>query len=238
MLVVGGLLLLVLLLLSQSLLAQLLFTLVNVAVELVSVLSNRELLVVVDWNVDLPLAIRLVLWVVELGHILVFKGLFSAQTLVGVELQQMAQKVQSFVRGSGEHITKPLLLHWRQRLKHGLGEGRVDRFDVLSRWSPGDLHHAVKLVKRACAWEAGFAQQELSENATQTPHIYTLGIFVAAKQDLWSAVPACRHIISQQWLLVGLLVQRAGQAEVGALHVALSVQQEVAGLEVTVQQVC
>lgn len=237
MLVVGGLLLLVLLLLSQSLLAQLLLTLVNVAVQLVSVLSDRELLVVVDRDVDLPLANWLVLWVVELGHVLVLQGLLGAQTLVGVKLQEMAQQIQRFVRSSWEHVTKSLLLYGRQGLKHSLRERRVDSFDVLSRGSASDFHDAIKLVEGACAREAGLAQQELSKDAAQTPHIYALGIFVAAQQNLRSAVPARRNVISQERLLIGLLVKRTGQAKVRALHVALSIEQQVTGLQVAVEKI-
>ena len=58
--------------LIQTLLAEFLLTLVNVRVQLVTVLPNRELLVVVDRNLNFLGAVRLVVWVMELGNVLVF----------------------------------------------------------------------------------------------------------------------------------------------------------------------
>lgn len=61
----------------------------DVRVQLVPVLTNRELLVVVDRDLDLLRAVRLVVRVVELSHILVFQRLFCGQTLVRVKHQQL-----------------------------------------------------------------------------------------------------------------------------------------------------
>ena len=49
----------------------------NVSIEFVSVLSDGELLVVVDWDVDPSVADWLVIGIVELGHIRVSQGLFG-----------------------------------------------------------------------------------------------------------------------------------------------------------------
>ena len=53
----------------QRLLPQFLLALVNVRVELVAVLSNRKLLVVIDWDHDLACAHWLIVRIVELGHV-------------------------------------------------------------------------------------------------------------------------------------------------------------------------
>ena len=58
----------------------------DVGVEFVAVLSNRKLLVVVDWDVNFPVAVGLVLRIVELGHIWVSQRLLSGQSLVWIEL--------------------------------------------------------------------------------------------------------------------------------------------------------
>ena len=81
----------------QDLLAQLLLSFVDVRVQFVSVLSDRELLVVIDWNVNLPSADWLILRVVELGHIWVAQSLFCGQSSIWIELQQVAEKIQSVV---------------------------------------------------------------------------------------------------------------------------------------------
>jgi len=72
--------------LGQDLLSHLLLSLVDIRVEFVSVLSNRELLVVVNWDEDLLSADWLFIWVVELGHVRVLKGLLGGESLSWVEL--------------------------------------------------------------------------------------------------------------------------------------------------------
>jgi len=74
---------------GKDLFAQLLLSLVDVCVQFVAVLSDRELLVVVDRDVDLPRANWLVIWVVELRHVRVAKGLLGGETLSWVELQKV-----------------------------------------------------------------------------------------------------------------------------------------------------
>ena len=70
----------------DNLLSQLLFAFVDVGVEFVAVLPNRKLLVVVDWDVNFPVAVGLVLRIVELGHIRVSQRLLCGQSLVWIEL--------------------------------------------------------------------------------------------------------------------------------------------------------
>ncbi len=75
----------------QYLLSKFLLAFVDISVELVSVFSNRELLVVINRNVDLLRANRLVLGVVELRYVRVTQGLLRSQALVRVELKEVLQ---------------------------------------------------------------------------------------------------------------------------------------------------
>ena len=54
---------------SQDLLSQLLLSLVDISVKFVSILSNRELLVIINRDVDFPVADWLIVWVVELSNV-------------------------------------------------------------------------------------------------------------------------------------------------------------------------
>ena len=72
----------------QSLFAQFLLALVDVAVQLVPVLSNRELLIVVNRNHNLTRAHWLIISVVELGNVGVSESLLGRQSLIRVKLQQ------------------------------------------------------------------------------------------------------------------------------------------------------
>ena len=70
-------LLVVRLMLSQNLLPHLLLALVDIRIELVTVLLDRELLIIIDRNEDFLGAYWLLFGVVELGHIRMLQGLFS-----------------------------------------------------------------------------------------------------------------------------------------------------------------
>lgn len=89
----------------QNLLAQLLLSLVDICVEFVTVLSDREFLIVVNWNVDLSSTIRLIFRVVELSYIGVSQSLLCGKSSVWVKLKQVAEKIKSVVGGSWEHIS-------------------------------------------------------------------------------------------------------------------------------------
>ena len=77
----------------RDLLAQLLLPLVYVGVEFVPVFSNRELLIVIDRDVDLSCADWLVIGVVELSYVWMPESLLCTQALARVELQQVSQHV-------------------------------------------------------------------------------------------------------------------------------------------------
>lgn len=82
----------------------------DVGVELVSVLTDRELLVVVNRDEDLFQAVWLLVWVVELSDVRMLKCLLSGESLAWVELEKVLQQVDSIVRGSWEHISELLWL--------------------------------------------------------------------------------------------------------------------------------
>ena len=79
-------LLVVSLVLCEDFLSHLLLSLMDVRVKFVSVLLDRELLVIVDWNEDFLCANWLFLWVMELLYVWMLQGLLSCQTFVWVEL--------------------------------------------------------------------------------------------------------------------------------------------------------
>ena len=81
----------------QDALSQLLLPPVDIRVQLVSVLANRKLLVVVDWDVNTACAYGLILRVVELGHIGVSQGLLGRQSATRVELQQVAEHIEGVI---------------------------------------------------------------------------------------------------------------------------------------------
>ena len=106
-------LLVISLVLSQDLFSHFLFPLVDIRVELVSVLLDGEFLIIVDGNEDLLGAYGLLLWIVELGHVWVLQGLLGRQALVWVKLEQILEKVERLFGCGWEHISQLLWLRWR-----------------------------------------------------------------------------------------------------------------------------
>ena len=119
-------LLVVRLVLSQDLLAEFLLALVDIRVKLVTVLSNGKLLIVVNGNENLLLAVWLFIGVVELGYIGVLQSLCSRHSLVGIKLKEVPDHVKGIVRCSGEHVAQLLWLGGREALEHCLGERAVN----------------------------------------------------------------------------------------------------------------
>ncbi len=96
--------------LGEDLLSHFLLSLVDIGVELVSVLTNGELLVVVNRDEDLFQTVRLLIWVVELRNIRMLKSLLSSESLTWVELEKVFQQVDGVIRGSWEHVSELLWL--------------------------------------------------------------------------------------------------------------------------------
>ena len=86
-------LLVVRLMLRQNLLPHLLLALVDIRVELVTVLLDGELLIIIDGNEDLLCAYGFLLGIVELGNVWMLQGLLSCQALIWVELKQTLKQV-------------------------------------------------------------------------------------------------------------------------------------------------
>ena len=71
----------------ENALSQFLLSTMDICIELVAVLSDRELLVIINGYVNTARADRLILGVVELCYIRVTQGLLSRQPSVRVELK-------------------------------------------------------------------------------------------------------------------------------------------------------
>ena len=86
----------------------------DVLVELVAIFADRELLVVVDGDVDPACANRLIFRVVELCHVRMAQSLLGSHASMRVELQEAFEHVERVIRGGREHIPQPARLSGRQ----------------------------------------------------------------------------------------------------------------------------
>ena len=72
-------------------LPQLLLATVDVCVQLVTVLADREFLIVINRDVDAARTYGLILRIVELSYIWMSQSLICGQSSVRVELEQLSQ---------------------------------------------------------------------------------------------------------------------------------------------------
>ena len=69
----------------------------DISVELVTIFADRELLIIINWDINLLAAHRLILRIVELRYIGMSQCLFGSKSLVRVEVQEALEKVQRIV---------------------------------------------------------------------------------------------------------------------------------------------
>lgn len=81
----------------KDLLSKFLLALVDISVELVTIFADRELLIIINRDINLLAAHRLILRIVELRYIGMSQRLFGGKSLVRVEVQEALEKVQRIV---------------------------------------------------------------------------------------------------------------------------------------------
>lgn len=69
----------------------------DISVELVTIFADRELLIIINRDINLLAANWLILRIVELRYIGMSQCLFSCKSFVRVEVQEALQKVQRIV---------------------------------------------------------------------------------------------------------------------------------------------
>ena len=81
----------------KDLLSKFLLALVDISVELVTIFADRKLLIIINRDIYLLAAHRLILRIVELRYIGMSQRLFGGKSLVRVEVQEALEKVQRIV---------------------------------------------------------------------------------------------------------------------------------------------
>lgn len=142
------------------------------------------------------------------------------------------QKLGSGIRTSRIRVLK-LVLQWLplalgQRLDEServLASNGVD--DIIRRGSE-KLRNDGELVDVVLAGEKGLALEHLSKNATGTPDVHLDIVFLPCEHDLGGSVVSGGDVSGH----LGVLDTR--ETEVADLQIAVLVDKDVAGLEITV----
>lgn len=100
--------------------------------------------------------------------------------------------------------------------------------DNIVRWGSEQLGDDGKLVDVVLAGEQRLALKHLGKDTSNTPNINFNIVLLPSEHDLGSSVISCRDVTGH------LGVLNTGQTKVANLQIAVLVDQNVAGLQVTV----
>lgn len=87
------------------------------------------------------------------------------------------------------------------------------------------------------AGEQRLAAQHLGEDTAYTPYVDRLGVLLERQHDLWCTIPARSNIFRHEARVVFLRGGGTGQAEVADFQIAVRIEKEIGGFEVTVKNV-
>jgi len=202
----------------------------DIFIELTTVLFNSTLLVIINGDLDLVIADVLFLRVVEGTDIGVLESVLSGITLVGVEGKEVLKDVDGLGRSSGIELLVGTLGDGREGIEHCESEGALDGLEIFIAGLASKLKDTIELVHGGASREHGLAANELTEDATDRPHIDTSGVLLAAEKDLRGAVPAGGNVVSKDVIAVDCTCE----TKVTDLEKTVAVKEEVGGLQITV----
>lgn len=99
--------------------------------------------------------------------------------------------------------------------------------DIL-RWASQKLSDDGELIDVVLAWEEWLSFQHFSKDTTGAPDIDLDVVFLPGKHDFWSTVVSCGDVSGHLWIL------DSGEAKVANLQIAVLVDEDVAGFEISV----
>lgn len=104
--------------------------------------------------------------------------------------------------------------------------------DNIIWWSSEELGDDGELVDVILSWEQRLAFQHLCENTSRTPNINFDVILLPCKHDFGGSVVSCRDISCH------LRILNTGETKIADLKIAVLVDEDVAGLEITMNDTC
>ena len=96
----------------------------------------------------------------------------------------------------------------------------------------------VELVEVVLARKYGAIREHLSQDATNRPDIDGLSIALGVEHDLWRSVPPGGDVLGQEPSVVVFWISYSCQTKVTNFEVARGVQEKIAWLEVSMENIC
>lgn len=214
----------------------------NLVVDKFAVVFEGQLRVVVDVQLDLGPSrthqLHLLL-IVELRQVLVLHHLLNCQPPTRVKLQQTTYQVQTRrTRTAPQKVPTVHLLTRCHQLQHVLRNVQAQRLQVLTAGRARPGNHSFDLVHGGSAWKDGLAVEDFCDEAAEGPHVYFFVVVSGAEEEFGGAVPASGDVVGHDdEFLVRRFFHEADETEVAEFGFAVFVDEDIGGLDVSVDEV-
>lgn len=179
-------------------------------------------------------AFGLYLFVVQAFEVRVLQALFYCVPLFGIEDEHLAQQVQSHWVSFRVKTGPTLLISFWQFSNVFSREVVPNKCHVFVRRRSQNSDCSLNLIQVVVSREEGSPSQKFSENAANGPNIEGISVVGCIEYDLGCSVPSSDDVFSES--RSGLFVA-ASETEVTDLEVAVLVEQQVARLEISMDDV-
>mmetsp|Transcript_19941 Transcript_19941/g.23119 ORF Transcript_19941/g.23119 Transcript_19941/m.23119 type:complete len:251 (-) Transcript_19941:7-759(-) len=178
---------------------------------------------------------RLVRLAVQVADELVFEGLFDGDPLVGAVLEHLAEQVyrrRVVIQKQVFEVALVLAVHLLENLGH---PAVVERLEERGLGLTEAVDDELELVLGVVAGQEGPPQQQLREYAADGPHVHGRSVVLGAAQQFGGPVPPRRDVVRHGARLRDLGDLGPRQSEVADFEVAVAVHEQVARLEIAVE---
>ena len=133
-------------------------------------------------------------------------------------------------RRSWEHSLEGNLLLEGQTADVLARAAALDAIVIFHGWRTKDVKNERELVVVILAREERLAVEHLSQDATNTPHVDSLGVLLECEHDLGCTVPACGYIFGHEARVVLGAGSRTRKTEIADFQIAVGIKEKIRGL--------
>lgn len=184
---------------------------------------------------------RLVGRVVVRSQVWVLKRLLDRHALLRVEGERAVEEVDSIGRRLGEDSREGTLLADGQSTDVISRPAGSDAVEFIECRCADNVENKIQLMAVVAAGEERSTCEHLREDAADGPDVDRFRVHLERQHDLWCAVPprsdVFRHHADVLATLCAGRLDATGQAEVAYFQVAVGVDEQVSGLQVTMDDV-
>lgn len=179
----------------------------------------------------------LIVGVVVGGKVRVLQALLDREAVARVEGERLLQKVDRLGRSLGEQGAEVSSLAQGHGANVVTRATAVDVVELLERRRAENIEDQRELLMIVAAREERAAGEHLGQDASDGPHIDRLGVLLEGEHDLGRAIPPGSDVLGHEARVLIGSEHGASQSEVAHFEVAVGIEQDVARLEVAMNDV-